>query len=627
MSEIDYALFEAPVGYAVFKVVHQADVVSLKTKEGQETANDLSKFGKMVKIVNFSPFRGQKEALSNINEISEGQLPEYLKEVLEINLPKSGKKSKITLGVAEKNLAGAIKNAFPGLNALTADTSDVCAELLRGIRVHASKLIEGLNDGDLEQAGRGLGHAYSRGRIMFDPKRNDQSIMQALATVEIDDKGTNNSYMRLRETYGWHFPELSKIESDNYTYTKLVQAIGRKEDLTDEKLHDIAAIVGEDGEKAQAIIEAAKISMGRELGEEDHKMIKGMIEPLIFTADARKRTARDLEATLSTVAPNLQVLVGTMVAARLINAAGSLSTLAKYPASTLQILGAEKALFRALKSKSNTPKYGLIYHSTFIGRASVRDKGRISRYLANKCSIASRIDYFAEEPSTKWGEALKQQVEDRLQFYATGKRPAKNSDVMASVDSFGGLANEGADMDDASDAEDSDEEMADAPVKEKKSKKTKEEKASKKEKKSKDEKKEKKRKRESDATELVKADEDAVAGRQPLPSPQPAPAYPTQSQSNDAVSSTGKNRMRHSASSETVAHSPSPPAAVNAPDVSEAMVSKLKKKLSNKPQLRAQLKNLGKLLSAKHSRVSKPERKGKKAKAAKLGLLRTMLQK
>lgn len=160
---------------------------------------------------------GQKEALSNINEISEGQLPEYLKEVLEINLPKSGKKSKITLGVAEKNLAGAIKNAFPGLNALTADTSDVCAELLRGIRVHASKLIEGLNDGDLEQAGRGLGHAYSRGRIMFDPKRNDQSIMQALATVEIDDKGTNNSYMRLRETYGWHFPELSKIESDNYT--------------------------------------------------------------------------------------------------------------------------------------------------------------------------------------------------------------------------------------------------------------------------------------------------------------------------------------------------------------------------------------------------------------------------
>ena len=70
--------------------------------------------------------------------------------------------------------------------------------------------------------------------------------------------------------------------------------------------------------------------------------------------------------------------------------AGSLVNLAKYPASTVQILGAEKALFRALKTKGNTPKYGLIFHSSFIGRAKQRNKGRISRYLANKCSIASR---------------------------------------------------------------------------------------------------------------------------------------------------------------------------------------------------------------------------------------------
>lgn len=86
--------------------------------------------------------------------------------------------------------------------------------------------------------------------------------------------------------------------------------------------------------------------------------------------------------------------------------------------------------------------------------------------------------------------------------------------------------------------------------------------------------------------------------------------------------------MRSSASSETVAHSPSPPA-VDALDVTEAMVSKLKKKLSTRPKLRAQLKEFVKPLSAKHSRVSKPERKGKKAKAAKLGstVLRTMFQK
>jgi nucleolar protein 56 len=113
--------------------------------------------------------------------------------------------------------------------------------------------------------------------------------------------------------------------------------------------------------------------------------------------------------------------------------AGSLTNLAKAPASTVQILGAEKALFRALKTKGNTPKYGLIYHSTFIGRADAKNKGRISRYLANKCSIATRIDSFSDEPSRLYGEKLRDQVEERLKFYETGKAPRRNIDVMEEV--------------------------------------------------------------------------------------------------------------------------------------------------------------------------------------------------
>lgn len=113
--------------------------------------------------------------------------------------------------------------------------------------------------------------------------------------------------------------------------------------------------------------------------------------------------------------------------------AGSLTNLAKAPASTVQILGAEKALFRALKTKGNTPKYGLIYHSTFIGRADAKNKGRISRYLANKCSIATRIDSFSDEPSRLYGEKLRDQVEERLKFYETGAAPRRNIDVMQDV--------------------------------------------------------------------------------------------------------------------------------------------------------------------------------------------------
>lgn len=105
----------------------------------------------------------------------------------------------------------------------------------------------------------------------------------------------------------------------------------------------------------------------------------------------------------------------------------------------MQILGAEKALFRALKARgktpAKTPKYGLIFNSTFIGRASTKNKGRISRYLANKASIASRIDCFSEGEAVgdKFGEMLRQQVEERLEFYESGKVPRKNTDCMAQV--------------------------------------------------------------------------------------------------------------------------------------------------------------------------------------------------
>ena len=136
---------------------------------------------------------------------------------------------------------------------------------------------------------------------------------------------------------------------------------------------------------------------------------------------------------MSVVAPNLTALIGENVGSKLIAHSGSLVNLAKYPASTIQILGAEKALFRALKTKGKTPKYGLIFNSTYIGRAGTKNKGRISRYLANKCAIASRLDSFSVEPNSKFGEKLREQMEERLLFLSTGTKPKKNSDAMREV--------------------------------------------------------------------------------------------------------------------------------------------------------------------------------------------------
>lgn len=184
---------------------------------------------------------------------------------------------------------------------------------------------------------------------------------------------------------------------------------------------------------AGSVLKAARSSMGMDTSEGDMMNILVFTQRMISLALYRKQLFAYLEEKMATVAPNLSTLIGETVAARLIQKAGSLTTLAKCPASTVQILGAEKALFRALKTKGNTPKYGLIYHSSFIGRASAKNKGRISRYLANKCSIASRIDSFIEEPTNAYGIQLRDQVEERLKFYDTGDTPRKNIDVMSSV--------------------------------------------------------------------------------------------------------------------------------------------------------------------------------------------------
>ena len=108
----------------------------------------------------------------------------------------------------------------------------------------------------------------------------------------------------------------------------------------------------------------------------------------------RKDMQEYLKNRMEIVSPNLTTLIGENVAAKLIAHSGSLSTLAKYPASTIQILGAEKALFRALKQRTKTPKYGLLFNTSFIGRAMGKNKGKISRYLANKCAMAARLDHF-----------------------------------------------------------------------------------------------------------------------------------------------------------------------------------------------------------------------------------------
>merc|ERR1711935_404458 len=140
-----------------------------------------------------------------------------------------------------------------------------------------------------------------------------------------------------------------------------------------------------------------KISMGTDITEEDMSYVCSLAEEVIGLSEYRASLSEYLNARMQAIAPNLTVLLGELVGARLIAHAGSLMSLAKQPASTIQILGAEKALFRALKTKHETPKYGLIFHASLIGQAAPKHKGKISRVLAAKAALATRVDALSDE--------------------------------------------------------------------------------------------------------------------------------------------------------------------------------------------------------------------------------------
>ncbi|CAE6415327.1 unnamed protein product [Rhizoctonia solani] len=423
---VTHVLFESASGYGLF-TVKQQEVIGSKTKEVQDSIQDLHKFGKMVELKSFMPFKSAAHALENINDVSEGVCNDYLKNMLELNLPKHSKKAPVVLGVSEKNLAGSIVSTL----SIECDTSEKSLELIRGVRLHAEKLLKGLETGDVSKAQLGLGHSYSRAKVKFNVNRSDNMIIQAIALLDQLDKDVNTNAMRTREWYGWHFPELAKLVPDSLQYAKCARLIGSKELLTENHIPELAAILDDDETRAKNVLDAARTSMGHDIAEIDLINISTFTDRVIELAEYRKSLTGYLTEKMNLVAPSLTSLIGERVGARLISHAGSLTNLSKYPASTVQILGAEKALFRALKTKGNTPKYGLIYHSSFIGRAGAKHKGHV--------------------PTAKFGDALRAQVEERLKFFETGEAPTKNSEAMRKV-----LESIGMDEDD----DDSDEEMS-----------------------------------------------------------------------------------------------------------------------------------------------------------------------
>lgn len=431
-------------------------------------------------MVSFQAFGDTADAVSAMTATIEGKVSKSLKSFLKKKFKKTGETS---LAVADKALAVSLKETDIADMKIVHDSKT--QELFRGIRCYMDELMPSqVSKEDMRAMQLGLSHSMSRYKLKFSADKVDTMVIQAVGLLDELDKEINTYAMRVKEWYGWHFPELQALVGDNASYSKLVLECGMR---TSYKETDLSSIL-EDESQVAAVKEAAEISMGTEIADMDILNIRSLAEQVLSLTEYRSQLFEYLKNRMNAIAPNLTILVGELVGARLISHAGSLMNLAKQPASTVQILGAEKALFRALKTKHDTPKYGLIYHASLIGQAAPKNKGKISRVLAAKCSLAIRVDALSDETAdqldTTIGYEGRAKVEARLRQlegaafvgtaangngHLTAKKTAKYDPVAAKTAAAAPAYNDASDMVlDAAETE--------TPSKDKKSKKDKKEK-------------------------------------------------------------------------------------------------------------------------------------------------------
>jgi len=400
-------LFETPAGYAVFKLMDEGKLA--KSDNLYEDFETIDKAREVVKLKQFQKFEDTTEALSAATAAVEGKMSKSLKKLLKKVIAEDAHEK---LAVADAKLGNCIQDKLQ----MNCVYDSKIFELMRCIRSQVSGLISGLPDKEMAAMELGLAHSLSRYKLKFSPDKIDTMIVQAVSLLDDLDKELNNYIMRCREWYGWHFPELGKIITDNLAFVRTVELMGTRENA---KSMDLSDVLPEEIE--EKVKEAAEISMGTEISEEDVINIKHLCQQVVEIQEYRGQLYEYLKNRMMAIAPNLTVLVGELVGARLIAHAGSLMNLAKHPASTVQILGAEKALFKALKTKHDTPKYGLIYHAQLVGQASTKLKGKVSRMLAAKASLATRVDALGEETNTDLGIEHRAKVESRIRQLEGGE--------------------------------------------------------------------------------------------------------------------------------------------------------------------------------------------------------------
>ncbi|MHA2363093.1 MAG: NOP5/NOP56 family protein [Candidatus Hodarchaeales archaeon] len=247
----------------------------------------------------------------------------------------------------------------------------------------------------------------------------DVFLQQAINALDDLTEMINLMHNRLKEFYGVHFPELGEYIKDTSQYFRLVNIIGDRESIwPDLNISD---------RKNTRIKQFSEASLGTQIAPEDLGPIKDLAKFSLQLIKTRNELEEYIENASLVIMPNVTRLVGPLISARLLSHAGSLETLSRFPSSTIQLLGAEKALFRHLKTGERPPKHGIIFQSPHIHQAPYHQRGRRARVLAGKISIAARLDYFIGEDQ---GTGLEEDVERRIKYISEkyAKPPKRKKD-------------------------------------------------------------------------------------------------------------------------------------------------------------------------------------------------------
>jgi nucleolar protein 56 len=231
---------------------------------------------------------------------------------------------------------------------------------------------------------------YSSLKVKTTSETPDLHAIQAVNALDELDETINTIGTRLREWYGLHFPELDHLLQNIDTYAHLVKVAGTREKMTHELLFQLE--VPEN--KIQAMLQMASKSRGGNLPPETLQNLQKLASEILDLSQLRTELSKMIEDIVKKMAPNLNNMLTSVIAARLMSRAGSLKRLAFLPSSTIQVLGAEKALFRALKTGARPPKHGLLFQHPAVHSAPKWHRGKIARALASKIAIAARIDLY-----------------------------------------------------------------------------------------------------------------------------------------------------------------------------------------------------------------------------------------